>query len=370
MQLSLLDFTSSVQRQALAASASCVQLIDVTVGSVLRAVFEANASVGLWVQWLVMEVLSTTRAATSNGADLDSWVADFGMSRLPATAAAGQVTFSRTTAGLATVIPVGALARTGTDANAQIFAVTADVTNSAWQGAGYQMSAASLQVTVPVAAQTLGKAGNVQAGAVVMLSSAIPGVDSVTNTGPMQGGLDAESDSALRTRFGGFIDSRTRATAQAVGFAIQSLQQGLTYTIAEGVDSSGAPRAGHFTVTVDDGTGAPSAALVEQVGVAIEAVRPIGGTFSVQPPTVISVDIEMQVAGPPESLATVRAAVLGYVNGLGIGAPVVLSRIYQIAHDSDSDVTSVSALTINGVAADLDPPTNGLVRASNVGVTS
>ena len=370
MQLQLQDFTTLVRTQAAAASASCQQLIDVTVGSVLRAVMEANAAVGLWVQWLIVEVLATTRAATSMGSDLDTWVADFGLSRLPGVPATGQVTFSRATTGLSTVIPVGALVRTGTDPSAQVFAVSADATNSAWTGAGYALAASALSVNVPVVAEVSGQAGNVQAGSVVMLSSAIPGVDLVSNPGPMLGGLDAESDTALRTRFGGFIDSRTRATAQAVGFAIMSVQQGLTYSIAERLDTSGAVRPGFFTVTVDDGTGAPSAALLAQISAAIDPVRPIGGSFSVQPPLVIGVDIEMHVSAPTAAQANVRAAVLGFVSSLTIGAPLFLSRIIQVAHDSDPAVASVWGVTINGASVDLNPPSNGLVRPTNVGIST
>ena len=77
---------------AAAVEASATQLLDLTVGSTLRAVLEANASIGLWMQWLILQVLRTTRAATSNGADLDSWMADLTLTRLPAVAATGTVT--------------------------------------------------------------------------------------------------------------------------------------------------------------------------------------------------------------------------------------------------------------------------------------
>ncbi len=370
MQLQLQNFTALVQTQAAAASASCAQLIDVTVGSVLRAIMEANAAVALWMQWLIVEVLATTRAATSNGTDLDSWVADFGMSRLASVPAAGQVTFSRATAGLASVVPVGALVRTGTDPDDQIFTVSTNTTNAAWTGAGYALAATALSVNVPVVAQTAGQAGNVQAGSIVMLASAIPGVDSVSNNGPMLGGMNAESDIALRARFSGFIDSRTRATAQAVGFAVLSIQQGLSYAIAEGVDTTGAVRPGNFVVTVDDGTGSPPATLLAQVSSAIDAIRPIGGTFSVRPPQVVSANIQMTIVAPSTSQATVQAAVLGFVSGLTIGAPLILSKLYQVAHDADPAVTSVTSVTINAASTDLDPPNYGLVRPGTVSISS
>ena len=368
MQLPLQDFTSLVRTQAAAVSAGCRQLVDMSVGSVLRALLEANAAVGLWIQWLIVEVLATTRAATSGGADLDSWVADFGLTRLPAIPASGMARFGRATAGLGAVVPVGALVRTGLDVDAQSFTVSVDVAHPGWTGGGYRLPASELSVSVPIVAQVPGRAGNVQTGAIRLLSSAIPGVDAVMNEGPLLGGLDAEADEALRLRFGGFIDSRTRATSQAVAFAIQSLRQGLTFAIAERVDTAGAVRPGHFTVTVDDGSGAPSAALLAAVGAAIEVIRPIGGTFSVRGPLLVAADVMMRVAGPPEALAAVRNAVWSHVAALPSGAALVFSRVYQVAHDSHPAVSSVWGLTLNGVAGDLVPPRHGLIRPRAVDV--
>ena len=64
-----------------------------------------------------------------------------------------------------------------------------------------------------------------------------------------------------------------RATPVAVGYAISSLQQGLRYTIAENVDTSGAARMGNFVVTVDDGSGNPPSSLLGTVAAAVDAVR-------------------------------------------------------------------------------------------------
>ena len=368
MQLQLQDFTALVRTQAAAAAVASRQLIDVSVGSVLRAVLEANAAVGLWIQWLIVEVLATTRAATSGGADLDSWMADFGLARLPASPATGLARFSRATAGLAAVVPVGAVVRTGLDADSQAFHVSADPGHPAWTGGGYRLAASDVAVTVPVVAVAPGRAGNVQPAALRLLSSAIPGVDGVTNEAPAAGGLDAEADDALRVRFGGFIDSRTRATPHAVEFAIRSLRQGLQFAIEERVDTAGATRPGHFTVTVDDGSGAPSPALIDAVAGAIDAIRPVGGTFSVRPPLVTYAAIEMHAAGPPEALAAVRAAVGAWVAALPIGARLVLSRLVQVAHDADPAVASVWGLAINSAGADLAPPAHGLVRLGSLSV--
>lgn len=95
MQLQLQTFATLVGNAAAAVQGGARALVDLTVGSTLRALLEANASVALWMQWLILQVLQATRAATSAGADLDSWMADFTVVRLPATAARGQVSFSR-----------------------------------------------------------------------------------------------------------------------------------------------------------------------------------------------------------------------------------------------------------------------------------
>jgi len=370
MQLPLQDFTALVRTQALAVQGAARGLIDLSVGSVLRAMLEANASIGLWIQWLIVEVLGTTRAATSAGPDLDSWMADFGLARLPGVAAVGWATFSRATPGLSAVVPVGALVKTGTGTDALSFGVIADTGHPAWTGAGFLLPSGQLSVVAPMRALAAGRVGNVRAGEMRLLASAISGVDAVTNEAAASGGLDAEADAALRVRFSGFIDSRTRATAQAVGWAVQGLQQGLSFTITERVDSAGAVRPGHFTVTIDDGSGSASPALLAAAGAAIAAVRPIGSTFSVRAPVVVLVNVAMRVAGPEAALAAVRAVVGAYVAALPIGAGLVVSRVIQLAHDAHPGVMRVSDVTLNGLAGDLAPATYGVVRLGSMAVTA
>lgn len=370
MTLPLQDFPTLVKTQASAVSSSSSQLIDMTTGSVIRALLEANASIGLWIQWLIVKVLGATRASTSVAADLDTWVADFGMTRFPAVSAAGSALFGRVTPGLATVVPVGTIVRTGLGPSDQLFAVIADTLNPAWSASGYAINATILSMSVPVMAQQPGSSGNVVAGALTLLASAIPGIDTVANLLPMAGGLDAESDAALRLRFAGYLDSRNRATAQAVGFAVASVRQGLSYTIAERIDASGALRPGHFTITVDNGTGAPSNDLIMEVAASVELVRPIGGTFSVRPPLVIPVSIQMRAVGPVNALSNAQAAVLAYVAAMPTGASLTVTRLYQVAYGADASITNLFGALIDGQAMDLVPPVFGLLRPSNVIVTA
>ena len=369
MQLQLHDFTSLVRSMAASVQGGARALIDLTTGSVLRAILEANASLALWLQWLIVQVLATTRAATSTGADLDSWVGDFGLARLPGQAATTSATFSRITPGFAAMIPVGAQVKTGD--NAVTFAVQADPTHAAFSAgtASFALAGSVAAITVPVVATVPGAVGNVQAGAISLLGSAMPGIDAVTNGLAAAGGLDAEPDAALRSRFANFIDSRSRATPAAIGFAIQSLQQGLSYTLAENTDPAGAPRAGFFTVTVDDGSGSPTAPLLTAVMAALDQVRPVGTQFAVQPPQRISADIAMVLstaaADPAAVQFAVAQAVTGYVAALPIGAPLRISRLAAIAYATDGSISDVTGLSING-GGDLLVTAQAIIRPGTV----
>lgn len=374
MQLNLRTFDTIVTSAAAAVQGAASQVLDLTVGSVLRAVLEANAGLGLWLQWLILQVLQTTRAATSTGADLDSWVADFGLTRLASVAAAGSVTFARFAPVASALVPAGTIVRTGD--GTQSFAVIADPANAAYSAAqtGYLIPAGTATLAVPIAASVAGSAGNVQAGTIGLIAAAIPGVDTVNNAAPTAGGMDGEGDAALRARFAAFLNSRAQATTLAVGYAISTVQQGLQFAIQENVSQAGFAQPGSFVVTVDDGTGSPPAALLAAVGTAIEAVRPLGVLWTVVAPTVLRPAIGMTIATAPGAVhatvvASVAAAVTGFVDTLAVGAALPWSRLAQVAYDASPSVTNVTGVTLNGGTADVVPGPGGVVKAGGVTVS-
>ena len=77
MILKLKSFSQLIEDMAAALQSSTTALMDISVGSVIRAIFEANASIVLWLQWMIIQVLQTTRASTSLGSDLDTWMRRF-----------------------------------------------------------------------------------------------------------------------------------------------------------------------------------------------------------------------------------------------------------------------------------------------------
>jgi uncharacterized phage protein gp47/JayE len=373
MQLSLQNFSTLIQNMAASVQSAATQLLDLTVGSTLRAILEANASVALWIQWLILLVLQTTRAATSAGSDLDTWMGDFALTRLPAAAATGVVTVTRFTVIGTALVPVGSLVRTSD--GTQTFSVAADTTNASWNAVqnGYVMGASAATMNVPVIATLPGSSGNVQAGSITLLASAVPGIDTVTNLSAFSNGLDAETDVAFRLRFQNYIDSRSRATAVAVGYAVNSIQQGLLYTIQENQDVYGNLSMGNFVVTVDDGSGYPSTSLLSTVQTAVDAVRPVGSTFTVQAPTVtiVGVTLTLTVSGSVTSAqlaAPVSRALTLFINSLPIGASLPISRVIQLAYSASSEVANVTQVQINGQTADIAAVPNGVIKAGLITV--
>lgn len=373
MALNTQDFTTLVRNQVIAIQGAASSLIDLTVGSILRSVVEANAAVVLWLQGLILQLLATTRAATSIGADLDSWVADYGLSRLPGAAASGLVTFSRFTPSQQAVVPVGMVVQTAD--GAQKYTVLLDTGNPAYSATlgGYVLAAGISGISVTVQAVEAGAAGNAVIGGINTLAQAISGVDTVSNAAAFANGADAETDTALRVRFVAYVASLSKATNGAVGYAITSLLPGMSYALVENEQYNGTAQMGYFYVVVDDGTGYPSAGLLSTVSNSIDAVRPVTSTFGVFAPVVVTANVSMTIttAAGYDHAATallVKAALQNYINSLMLGADLAYSRLAQVAYDASAGVTNVTAVLLNGGTADMTATSQQVVKSGTVTV--
>lgn len=364
MALQVYSFTQLVSNVATAVQASAQAALDFAAGSVLRAIAESTAGVVLWLQAIVLQVLTLTRAATSVGPDLDSWCADYGFARLAAAAATGQVTFSRFTAAQQAVVPVGTGVQTAD--GTQAFVVTLDPTNSAYNAGlgGYVLPANTASVNVPVQAKTPGSGGNVQAGTVTAITSPIQGVDTVTNAAAFANGADAEPDASFRTRFVLYLASLSKATKAAVGSAVLGVQQGLNYTITENQDYNGTLDYGYFVVVVDDGTGHAPTDLLDRVSLAVEAVRGLTIRYGVFAPVQVTANTTLTITSAPgydhaTVVGNVGAAVTNFLTGLKLGVSLPYTQVAAIAY-SVPGVQNVSGVLLNGGTADL--PATALQR--------
>lgn len=364
MQLSLQNFTSLVDNMAAAVQGASSALIDLTVGSVLRATLEASASVALWLQYLLLQVLTMTRLSTSTAGDADTWVQDFGLTRRAATYSSGQVTLStfNPNAQSATVL-TGSTVRTSD--GSQTFSVV---------GGPYTRPIGTASVSVTVVATVAGPEGNVGSGVINILGTAIPGIDTVTNSTAFSGGDVPESDAALRARFITYINTRSQATEQALAYAIGSVQQNLDFCIEENLLPDGTSAPGHIHVILDDGSGHPGQSLLDLVTTAVNAVRPVGTSISVSAPAVIIANVSVLLT-VDTAVATslvegvVAAALSSYINALGVGQPLRYSRLAGVCYDAQQGIANVQNLLINGLTTDLSGQIGGVVRAGAISIT-
>lgn len=323
-------------------------------GDPVLAIMEDVAMQLLFLESLVQAVEKLARASTAEGADLDTWVADYGVSRLPATKARGPATFSVLLARPTAVsISPGALVQTR--GGIVQYQVVADTTKAAWNAASnaYILPAGELSVEATVEALVPGASSNVLSGQLVEFASSVAGIDKVTNEVPIIDGKDEESDADLRVRFIQFINGLSRATKAAIEGAIASVQQGIEQSLVENQLPNGTERAGVFTAVIDDGTGEPPADLITAITEKIDEYR----GFTIQPSVVAAELVNILVAltiriqdtldvGPV--LAAVKSAIVDFVNALTIGQSLYLSDIIKIA----TGVTGVVAVQPNSAKID------------------
>src|SRR5258708_1819561 len=367
------NFTTLVAQWAAVCQSSVAavfptQVLSFTKGAVFRALAEAQASVSLWLQGLILQLLTVTRLATSSGLDVDSYVNDFGLTRLPANAATGTVTFSRATPTNPAVILIGSVAQTSD--GTQTFTVYADPTNSAYSVnaggpgiAGYTIAAQVTSLGVPVQAVNAGTFGNVQAGAITLMQTGLSGVDSVTNAAAFTNGFNPESDTALKARFVLFINSLSKGTEGAIEYGVLSVQQGMQFQLIENPPPApGLPPA--VTLYVDDGSGTIPAGTLTAAQTAANAIRAAGVSLGVFAATKLLANVTMTISTAPgyfhpTVVAQVVAAIAAFINGLGLGSTAALGQLSYMHGASVAfgvkGVTDVTAYTLNGVPADLVP---------------
>ena len=371
MNIPFRSFTDTIRDMSSAITASAGKLIDLSTGSVLRAIIEANASIVLWIQWLILLMLRTTRGATSAAEDLDSWMADFSLARLSARPATGMATFSRLSATLTSRVPAGTVVKT--QDGSVSFVVVEDPANSGWNAdlGAYLLNIGVLSLRVPIRAATLGQAGNVLPNTIALIASALPGVDLVNNDVATSGGGNPETDEEFRKRFQNFFASRSKATAEAIGYAVSQVQRGLSYVIRENVDAIGRPKIGNILVVVEDGSGALSNTLNKSLATAIEGVRPVGTVIVLQPPQIIWVDTDITLQLIPEGIlsavqANVAAGVRSYINAVPIGGILSVSRIIQLIYQIESNIESISEIRVNGQVGNLQAPATSSFKSRNI----
>lgn len=374
--MTVLDFTTLIKNQISVIQAEIETLLDFTVGSVLRAILEANASLVVWLQNVALKTLALTRAATSSGSDLDSWMADYGLTRLPSVASSGEVTFARFTTGSRVTIPIGTLIQNFD--GSQEFRVIADNSYPTYDSINqvYVLAIDGESITVPIENITVnsGALGNAPANSITVIVQTIPGIDTVTNANAFTNGRNEETDDEFRARFLEYIASLRHGTFAAIAFAIDNTQAGITHKLVENYNYDDSENKGFFYAVVDDGSGDPPDSLIDAISANIEATRPLCSTFELYKPVIINADVNMNITvasgDGTEEIAAVIAALTKYLNFCGLGNNGIYTRLADIAYGVSTNIVNVTpGYTLNGAEVDLEITSKQTIRARNIVVT-
>ena len=357
MQLTLLTFDQVVAMMVAAIQATAAAggfTISMNQGSAMLAFVRAIAGVYLWLQWLIVQVLSSATLLTASGSDVDTFCGQFSCPRLAGAAASGQIILSRYVATSNAIVPVGATVKT-TDGS-QSFSILADLTNAAWQGpnstypnGSFLIPAGTSSVSVTCQNNVQGVVGNVIPGAIGLVGSVIPGVDTVTNPMAFTNGMNAETDAAYKARFGLFLPALARGTPIAIESAVLGVAQNLTCAVLDCVAVVGGPSVyGFGVIAVDDGSGATPTATLAAVAAAAAgtSIVPLGASLSVVQAPVTYATVELTIICATSALKAaaqplVQSAISAYIGGLAVatlpavGAPpngaLAYNKLAQIA---------------------------------------
>lgn len=298
----------------------------------------AGVAHGLYgfIDWLSQQVIYDTAEVEF----LERWCSIWGISRKPAAAATGSVTF---TVLSGSVIPAGTLLQ-------------------ALDGVQYETTAEATvtapTATAPIVAVVPAAAGNRVTGQALSLVSPVVGVQPTATAGELTGGADIEADTDLRARF------LTRIRQPPHGGAAYDYP-------AWALEVPGVTRAwvyaqelGLGTVTVrfvrdDDASLVPDAGEVATVQAYIDARRPVTAQVTVVAP--VAVPLNFEISGLVPGNSTVRAAVEAELSDLLLreaepGGTILLSHIraaISAAADEDDYVLVSPAANVTNTTGNM-----------------
>ena len=311
------------------------RLTDLNPGSIIYTLLAADA---VGDDALGLQIFMTRNAAyltTATGADLDNKVADLGLTRKDAVPATGSFTFRKNNPATATtIIPSGSMITTVPTPSqaAVVFITDHDVT----------LAIGQTSVVVPATCQTAGSAGNIAAGTQLLISSAVPGLDTVTLETGIFDGADQETDEDLRARGLAAFPALARGTVisyQEIALSVDGIGEAIVVPRNRGPGTLDI-----FVMGPDNSI--PSDATLALVRAAVELEKVATDDVEVLLPTQLTVPVTVNVhlSGGVDVAATVlgvQDAITAYIEGLGIsGGPA--------GHIYNSHIVA-AALTVDGV---------------------
>ena len=305
----------------------------------------------LWVQADFLEKQAFPQ--TAEGEYLDRHAQSRGLTRTPAAAAEGTLTFSRKEAvQTATEIPLGCVC-------ASLNGVQFATTETGWILPG------ELTAAVPAAALQEGAAGNVAKNCVVQMVQPPAGVVSCTNGSDFTGGRDQESDESLRTRLLASYQKLPNG-ANAAYYETQVLDIPGVAAVEVTPKVRGL---GTVDIVVAGTDGVPDGTLLQTVQDTLDSQREICVDIQVKAPGIQAVDVTVYLQAREgydlsEVSTRVSAALDGYFTGALLGKGVLRAELGNLVYT----VPGVANYNLVKPAADVAPAAGMLPVAGTLTV--
>jgi uncharacterized phage protein gp47/JayE len=241
MASSPLFTTDQIIQQMIAFIQSRQPNIATQIGSVVNDVVISAPAQQFEAVYVELARVSDIQSLSNNSemtiAELDAFGSNYNLTRNPGTQAQTTVTFRVVNLQVSQPninIPVGTIVTTQQTANSTIisFATTIGGTFISSQASSYFNPLTGFyELTLPVIAQSIGSNGNVNAGAINVLSSSIPNIFSVINTVAGTGGTDQESNATFAARIQLALSGNNLGTINGIETLILSNQNVLAVSV-------------------------------------------------------------------------------------------------------------------------------------------
>ena len=304
---------------------------------------------------LINELKAQIFPQTSGGKYLDLHAETRGIIRKPAVFSKGMLTFSRQMPAMSDIlIPQGIIC--GTKPEPQVLFETLEAAT---------LLEGETSVQIPAAAQTAGEIGNVAAGAVCMMVSPAAGITSVVNELTFTGGVDEESDSALKNRLIMAFQNISNGTNRAFYYDLAMSHEGVSSVNV-------LPRQrGRGTVDVVVACADPALKnkIISEISEDLAVKKEINVDVLVLEAIVDELTVTVQIApkdGCDYELVAEhsRAVIADYLNGLCVGEPFFAATLGARLMESDG----VSNYRITSPVNDVITLKNHVLRPGNITV--
>lgn len=303
----------------------------------------------LWAA--LTEYSAAANLGTSWGEWLDIWAESFGLERLAATRATGEITLTGTNG---TLIGSGAqvgIVQTDPDETPPTFVTTASGT------------IAGGTLTLAIEAVDFGTQGNIGIGAITLPLTPMPGVATITNAAATGGGTEPETDIALRDRL--LLQFSGRGSGTSADYRRWALEYPGVGRVTVVPTWEGPGTVLVIVSTIDgDPVGGPVVAglqaYLDPTPGQGAGRAPIGHTVTVQTITSTVVNVVATVTfesgftltGPTGVGAEIEAAIREYIDELEPGEDVIYNHVRAVFFDIEG-VLDVPTLTLNAASANV-----------------